>query len=232
MKTWVKLYTDIASNDTTCDLSWTELGIWSAMLALCGEIDDHNDEGEPTGRLDTPANIAWHIRCTKDDMLGAAATLVSAGLVAIEADGTLRICDWKRYLSRSSWNSARELLREQLADDMNNRCAYCGRKLPNNWHIEHMQPKSRGGTWDKDNIVASCPRCNTEKATKTVDEYRAFCLRRAQDRGWLPRDWPVESYRFYMETEGTKRKAITTIADMPPKQRAELMEDLGYANMA
>ena len=38
---------------------------------------------------------------------------------------------------------------------------------------EHKQPKSRGGKW-KGNVVLACRRCNNEKGDLTVEEYKEF----------------------------------------------------------
>lgn len=66
----------------------------------------------------------------------------------------------------------------------NGRCYYCGVKLqqhkghgkvpPNAAAVEHMVPKSRGGTGKADNITAACWTCNASKGTKTIDEYRRW----------------------------------------------------------
>jgi len=54
------------------------------------------------------------------------------------------------------------------------RCAYCGRRLYQGVaDIEHMTPKSRGGTDSIRNLVIACRQCNSRKAMRTVDEYRA-----------------------------------------------------------
>jgi len=58
-------------------------------------------------------------------------------------------------------------------------CAYCGLGLdPMNWHLDHVVPVSRGGGHTRDNVVASCPRCNLSKYDKTADEFKgAACDR-------------------------------------------------------
>lgn len=46
-----------------------------------------------------------------------------------------------------------------------NRCAYCGEPL-DKAHQEHFIPASLGGGYVKDNIIPSCPTCNTQKGNK------------------------------------------------------------------
>jgi len=47
-------------------------------------------------------------------------------------------------------------------------CRYCGRKLkgPSSAHLDHVHPRSKGGTDDPQNLVTACPRCNGIKATQ------------------------------------------------------------------
>ena len=63
MKTWIKLYTEINRDPDIGTLTWAQRGIWSALLALAGEIDDRDENEQETGRLDTSTRVAWSIRC-------------------------------------------------------------------------------------------------------------------------------------------------------------------------
>ena len=47
------------------------------------------------------------------------------------------------------------------------RCAYCA-KAANT--IDHVQPKSKGGTDSWENLVACCFRCNNQKSDRTIQE--------------------------------------------------------------
>lgn len=63
------------------------------------------------------------------------------------------------------WTKAGVLERDEY------KCAYCqkrGRNIVTT--VDHVLPQARGGrdTWD--NTVACCPRCNTKKADKTLEE--------------------------------------------------------------
>lgn len=65
----------------------------------------------------------------------------------------------------------------QLYEDQEGLCGYCGIRLPNNYHLDHMQPLSRGGSNWPDNLCLTCPDCNLSKSSKTVDEWVSV-------RGW------------------------------------------------
>jgi len=47
------------------------------------------------------------------------------------------------------------------------RCQYCGAQAEN---IDHVVPRSRGGTHSWDNVVACCRRCNTRKEDRLLEE--------------------------------------------------------------
>jgi 5-methylcytosine-specific restriction endonuclease McrA len=46
-------------------------------------------------------------------------------------------------------------------------CQYCGAPAEN---LDHVVPKSRGGTHTWDNVVAACRRCNSKKENRFIDE--------------------------------------------------------------
>lgn len=66
-----------------------------------------------------------------------------------------------------------------------NRCFYCnivmtkaGNKFPTSLQWDHVIPRSRGGSHSIGNIVASCRKCNHDKAAMLVMEWRIFKLYR------------------------------------------------------
>jgi hypothetical protein len=52
------------------------------------------------------------------------------------------------------------------------RCGYCLAPqplVPQKLEIEHINPKSKGGTDDEVNLCLACSECNSHKASKTVE---------------------------------------------------------------
>jgi len=51
------------------------------------------------------------------------------------------------------------------------RCLYCGRRPhADRLTIDHVIPRSRGGTWSWENCVTACLACNARKADRTTRE--------------------------------------------------------------
>ncbi len=63
--------------------------------------------------------------------------------------------------------------RAAIARSQRHKCMYCGVRLTSdNLQIDHMDPVSRGGSNDDENLQALCRRCNTRKGNHTDDEFR------------------------------------------------------------
>lgn len=66
-------------------------------------------------------------------------------------------------------------------------CQYCGRRLPRHQlNLDHVIPRSRGGTSRWENIVCSCLPCNRKKGGKTPQEARMKLLRPPFKPSWTP----------------------------------------------
>lgn len=61
-------------------------------------------------------------------------------------------------------------VREYLLEKWGRKCAYCG-KRDVSLEIEHIIPKSRGGTNRASNLTLSCHECNQEKGARTAEEF-------------------------------------------------------------
>jgi 5-methylcytosine-specific restriction endonuclease McrA len=46
-------------------------------------------------------------------------------------------------------------------------CQYCGKAAEN---VDHVHPRSKGGTHTWDNVVAACRRCNSKKENRTPED--------------------------------------------------------------
>jgi 5-methylcytosine-specific restriction endonuclease McrA len=61
-------------------------------------------------------------------------------------------------------------VRQYLLEKWGRKCAYCGRTdVP--LQIEHIEPRSRGGTNRVSNLTLACKRCNDGKANRPIAEF-------------------------------------------------------------
>lgn len=59
-----------------------------------------------------------------------------------------------------------------------NRCQYCGSQFPmSELSLDHVVPRSRGGTTTWENIVCACVKCNVRKGGRTPQEARMQLIR-------------------------------------------------------
>ncbi len=76
-------------------------------------------------------------------------------------------------------------------------CQYCAKKLPRyQLNLDHVIPRSRGGTSRWDNVVCSCVPCNRRKGGRTPQEARMKLLCQPYRPTWTP---------FIQEAEGGVR---------------------------
>jgi hypothetical protein len=83
MKSWVKLYTEITRDPKIGSLSWAERGIWSALLALAGEMDVRDEGDRETGEVDTVPNISWRIRCDEEELRAALGAFEARDMISL-----------------------------------------------------------------------------------------------------------------------------------------------------
>ncbi len=79
-------------------------------------------------------------------------------------------------------------------------CQYCGRRLPRSeLNLDHVIPRSRGGSTTWENVVCSCVACNLRKGGRSPDE-AGMRLRRSPSRPrWTPVFRSAARRAFYRE---------------------------------
>jgi 5-methylcytosine-specific restriction endonuclease McrA len=66
-------------------------------------------------------------------------------------------------------------LRRMLSKRFGWRCWYCGIKLSvDGGHLDHITPKSRGGTDKDDNFAIACEFCNYAKHDHSLDVFMSW----------------------------------------------------------
>jgi 5-methylcytosine-specific restriction endonuclease McrA len=81
-----------------------------------------------------------------------------------------------------------------------NRCQYCGRQFPRaELNLDHIVPRSKGGTSTWENVVCSCHRCNRMKGGRTPSEANMRLIRQPYRPQWTPFMTETFSLRRYKE---------------------------------
>lgn len=57
-----------------------------------------------------------------------------------------------------------------------NKCWWCGKKLKDDYHVDHRVPLDKGGSNTAGNIVISCASCNLSKGAKMPHEWNGRLL--------------------------------------------------------
>jgi len=66
-------------------------------------------------------------------------------------------------------------------------CQYCGDELsPRDATLDHVKPRSQGGTTTWTNVVTCCSSCNRRKGGRTPREARMALLNTPVQPDWLP----------------------------------------------
>lgn len=113
-----------------------------------------------TGRRALVLVVAGKAECVLERS-GAQVLRSPSVTVAMPAVVRLRRCVRVPYQAPAAVTRAGVLRRDSR------RCAYC---LGRGDTIDHVVPKSRGGTHSWENCVACCVRCNAKKADRLLDE--------------------------------------------------------------
>jgi len=81
-----------------------------------------------------------------------------------------------------------------------NTCQYCGRVFPRSeLNLDHVIPRSQGGTSRWDNVVCSCHACNRKKGGRTPEQAGMRLLRKPRRPEWTPFMAETFSLRRYRE---------------------------------
>ena len=81
-------------------------------------------------------------------------------------------------------------VREYLLEKWGRKCTYCGiQNVP--LQIEHIEPKSKGGSDRVSNLCLACQKCNQKKSNRPIKEFYGYPIRHnplKPIKGWLTGD--------------------------------------------
>lgn len=107
-------------------------------------------------------------------------------------------------------------IRNYLLEKHGRKCFYCG-KTVSGFEVEHMRPKSKGGSNRIDNLTLSCHDCNEKKGTLTAEEFIQQTLsakKAAVKLKQLPKEKRLFKYMAHMNA--TRWTLYNTIKEKYP----------------
>lgn len=112
---------------------------------------------------------------------------------ALRVPSVIRLLSYRHIPQQS-----RALSRKNILLRDRNTCQFCGKPLPaSELTLDHVMPRSRGGSSTWENLVACCYRCNNRKGDRTPEEAGFRLARR-------PRPFTLHTSRQLMRLIGHK----------------------------
>ncbi|MEL7241311.1 MAG: RNA-guided endonuclease IscB [Cyanobacteria bacterium J06643_5] len=106
-------------------------------------------------------------------------------------------------------------VREYLLEKWGRECTYCGKKdVP--LQVEHIHPKSKGGSNRVSNLCNSCSKCNKKKGNKPVEEFlknKPDLLKKIQSHAKKP-------LLDAAAVNATRNKLVKVLSDLLPTRTA------------
>lgn len=99
----------------------------------------------------------------KAHVVEAGDTVMHSERMSIAAPSVVRLSHYVRV----PYKREVPLTRRAVLDRDHHKCAYCGGRGDT---IDHVRPRSRGGTHSWTNVVAACARCNHRKGDRLLAE--------------------------------------------------------------
>jgi 5-methylcytosine-specific restriction endonuclease McrA len=119
-------------------------------------------------------------------------TELHSARVRISLPSVIRLLEYRRIPHQT-----RALSRKNILLRDRNTCQYCGVILPSaELTLDHVMPRSRGGTSTWENLVAACHSCNRRKGNHLLHELEHMKLQRE------PRSFTLHTSRHIMRMIG------------------------------
>ena len=106
-------------------------------------------------------------------------------------------------------------IREYLLEKWSRECSYCGKKhVP--LQIEHIHPKSKGGSNRVSNLCLACEKCNQKKGNKPVEEF----LKKNPEKLKKIKSKAKQSLKDATAVNATRNKIVEVLGNLLPVKTA------------
>ena len=123
------------------------------------------------------------------------AALMRSARAAVPVPSVIRLLEYRRIPRQT-----RALSRKNILIRDHYTCQYCGRKgVAGELTLDHVLPRSRGGSTSWENLVAACRPCNNRKGDRLPEEARMPLSRR-------PKPFTLHTSRSLMRQLGSQQE--------------------------
>lgn len=156
--------------------SWQPIHVTTVRRALCMVFRD-------AARIICPETLAtYDFQAWVEVPTPPEADAIRSPSVRILAPEVILLARYNRIPSHRAPFTRRNLFQR---DDYT--CQYCGRKTKAGLlSVDHVQPRSRGGSTSWENCVLACVGCNSRKADQTPREAGLRLIREPERPRWTP----------------------------------------------
>lgn len=141
------------------------------LLVICA--DNYSGQWGPTNMA--LALAEQRFGGTDDDFDAAIAELKDNGYVVVRAEWVYlqfrsAVQEISVLTESPAWTAVSKAVRQRIYERDGFACIYC--TSTTQLSIDHVLPRSRGGTNNEDNLATACRRCNSSKGSRTLKEWR------------------------------------------------------------
>lgn len=156
--------------------SWRPVHVTTVRRALCLVFRD-------VARIVSPESLStFSFREWIDEPVPEGLLTIRSPSVALAPPEVILLARYDRIPCHEAPFTRRNLF---LRDDFT--CQYCGRRCSSDHlSVDHVLPRSRGGSTSWENCVLACVGCNARKADRTLKEAGFRLLRKPTRPRWSP----------------------------------------------
>lgn len=80
-----------------------------------------------------------------------------------------------------------KILKNKIIEEENRICYICNSVIPLDEHatIDHVNPKSKFGKDERENLHCCCKRCNDDKGSRDIEQYYFYVINHIEDYNYL-----------------------------------------------
>ena len=179
---WIKIYIDMFDKRKIKKVRRLPAGndlllIWIMLLAMAGKCNAggmiYITENVPFTEEDLADELDFEVNTIRL----ALKAFEELDMITTTPEGYINVIGWEEHQNVDKLAEIREQTRRRVADHRARKkqelatgkeCAYCGRYADT---IDHIIPRSKGGTDVEENIVPCCKSCNSSKKDKDLADF-------------------------------------------------------------